>query len=379
MPIPAVVTEPAPRVLDVPVVLVGFNRAAYLGRVCASLLRQRGLALDPRRVFLVQDGGVSPRSGVRYAEEAELAASVAAFREHFPRGHVAVSPVNIGIAANIRRAEVLAFEALDADCAYFLEDDLELGPEYLRIMEGLRALSERDPRIGYFAAYGDHRAQPPGPEAWLIMMQHHWAFGLRREPWRRLRAWMAPYDRLLEASDYPWRDHIGIFRWQEGLDIACSASSQDGIKTLGCSALGIARVMTDVCFGRYIGEDGASFYPRKFREMGYDRMAWVEGAEHRLAEGVDAQVGGILKAQREYHEGFRANELARLIAERAASQFECERVASAEDVEALFRALMDRLPDPAQRDQIAGRHTVRQVREMLLGTREFRGRSRLLA
>jgi hypothetical protein len=251
MPSPALHTTPAPPVLEVPVILFAFNRPAYLERVCASLLRQRDVVLDPRRVFLLQDGAVSPRTGLRYAEDAEVEASIAAFRAHFPRGHVAAARANLGVAANIRRGEVLAFEALDADCAYFFEDDLELGPEYLRMMEQLRALSDRDPRVGYFAAYGDHKAAPPGPEAWLTMLQHHWAFGLRREPWRRLREWLAPYDRILEGADYGFRDHLAIFRWMETLPVATPFSSQDAAKTLGCNALSIARIMTDLCFAKY--------------------------------------------------------------------------------------------------------------------------------
>jgi hypothetical protein len=70
MPSPALHTTPAPPVLEVPVILFAFNRPAYLERVCASLLRQRDVVLDPRRVFLLQDGAVSPRTGLRYAEDA---------------------------------------------------------------------------------------------------------------------------------------------------------------------------------------------------------------------------------------------------------------------------------------------------------------------
>jgi hypothetical protein len=376
-PSPALHTDPAPVVLDVPVILFAFNRPDYLERVCASLLNQRGVVLDPRRVFLLQDGAVSARSGLRYAEDAAVEASVAAFRKHFPRGQVAAARSNIGIAANIRRGEVLAFEAMDADCAYFFEDDLELGPEYLRIMGELRALSERDPRIGYFAAYGDHQAQPPGPEAWLTMLQHHWAFGLRREPWRRLRDWLAPYDRILEGSDYAWRDHMAIFRWMETLEVAGGFSSQDAVKTLGCNALGIARVMTDVCFARYIGAKGASFGEERFREMGYDRMAWVEGPEHHLAAGVDSQVSGIIADPRKRHEKFREVRLAALMAERGQTQLERDRTATRDDVTALYYYLMDRLPDEDMLESLAGRHSVRQVREILLTSREFRARNPL--
>jgi len=369
--------EPASRVLDVPVILFGFNRPAYLDRVCASLLRQRGVALDPRRVFLLQDGAVSARTGLRYATEAELEASVAAFRAHFPRGQVAASRANLGIAGNIRRGEVLAFEALDADCAYFFEDDLELGPEYLRIMEELRAVADRDPRIGYFAAYGDHNAMPPGPEAWLVMMEHHWAFGLKREPWRRLREWLAPYDRILEGGDYGWRDHMAIYRWMEGLDVAGGHTSQDAVKTIGCHALGIARVMTDVCFGRYIGAEGASFHNEKFRDLGFDRMEWVEGPEHHVAPGVGSQVAGIIADARKRQRGFRRNELPGLLEEQRRTRRERDRPASREDVATLFRWLLDREPEESALDLYAGHNSVRAVRDILLTSPEFRGRNPL--
>jgi hypothetical protein len=372
---PALHIEPAPIVLDVPVILFAFNRPAYLERVCASLLNQRGVTLDPRRVFLLQDGAVSARTGLRYAGDMEVEASIAAFRAHFPRGQVAAARSNIGIAANIRRGEVLAFEALDADCAYFFEDDLELGPEYLRIMGELRALSDRDPRIGYFAAYGDHEAAPPGPEAWLTMLQHHWAFGLRREPWRRLREWLAPYDRILEGADYAYRDHLAIFRWMESLDVAGGFSSQDAVKTLGCNALGIARVMTDVCFARYIGAQGASFHDEKFREMGYDRMNWVEGPQHHLAPGVDSQITGIIADPRKRHEKYREARLAKLLEDQARTRLERDRPATREDVVVLYRYLLDRVPEEEAVESLAGRHSVRQVREILLTSREFRGRN----
>lgn len=373
--VPALHTDPAPVVLDVPVILFAFNRPAYLERVCASLLNQRGVVLDPRRVFLLQDGAVSARSGLRYAEDAELEASVAAFRAYFPRGQVAAARSNLGIAANIRRGEVLAFEAMDADCAYFFEDDLELGPEYLRIMGELRALSDRDPRIGYFACYGDHEAQPPGPEAWLTMLQHHWAFGLRREPWRRLREWLAPYDRILEGSDYAWRDHLAIFRWMETLEIAGGFSSQDAVKTLGCNALGIGRVMTDVCFARYIGAQGASFREERFREMGYDRMNWVEGPGHHLASGVDSQVSGIIADPRKRHEHYRQVKLPKLLEEQMRTRLERDRPATREEVIGLYMYLLDRVPEDDAVEALADRHSVRQVREILLTSREFRGRN----
>jgi len=372
---PVLHTLPAPRVLEVPVIVFGFNRPEYLDRVCASLLRQRDVVPDPRRVFLVQDGAVSARSGLRYAEDAAIEASVAAFRRHFPRGHVAASRANLGIAANIRRGEVLAFEAVDADCALFFEDDLELGPDYLRIMEQLRALAEADPRIGYFAAYGDHHVAPPGPYSWITMLQHHWAFGLRREPWRRLRDWLAPYYEIVDRSDYAFRDHMAIFRLMGTMEVANGFSSQDTLKTLGCHALGIARIMTDVCFGRYIGAQGASFNEESFRKLGYDRMGWVEGSENRLADGVAGAVSGILADSLGRQRHYRAAKWEGLMEERGAAWLERDRLATRQDVLDLFRLLLDRVPQEDAVERHAGIHTIRQLREILLGSREFRGRN----
>jgi hypothetical protein len=43
----------------------------------------------------------------------------------------------------------------------------------------------------------------------------------------------------------------------------------------------------------------------------------------------------------------------------------------------LFRYLLDRLPEDEALESLAGRHSVRQVREILLTSREFRGRNPL--
>jgi hypothetical protein len=79
-------------------------------------------------VFLLQDAAVSPRSGVRYASDAAVAASSPPSASTSPAATSRRARGNLGIARNIRRGRGPRFEALDADCAYFFEDDLELGP-----------------------------------------------------------------------------------------------------------------------------------------------------------------------------------------------------------------------------------------------------------
>ena len=58
---------PAPREITTPIILFGFRQPDRLARVCRALRAQRGVAIDERRIHLMMDGAVSPRTGRRYA------------------------------------------------------------------------------------------------------------------------------------------------------------------------------------------------------------------------------------------------------------------------------------------------------------------------
>ncbi|MFC7552873.1 hypothetical protein ACFQU7_12375 [Pseudoroseomonas wenyumeiae] len=202
-----------------------------------------------------------PITGHRFARDEDIEASIAVFRRHFPQGRVMASPDNLGVARNILRGERLVFEGLEQDLGYFFEDDLEPGPWYVWALERLRELTEPFPRVAYFGAYGDHRRNYPGPLVKYIPLEHHWGFALRRHAWMRMMEWLKPFYALLEGRDYRDRDHARIFRLYEPLVVGSEASSQDAAKSLACMELNLTRVMTNVSFGRYIGEEGHSFSP----------------------------------------------------------------------------------------------------------------------
>ncbi|MXP65504.1 hypothetical protein E0493_19335 [Roseomonas sp. M0104] len=366
----------AAHVMDAPIVIFGFDRPNYLGRLCASLKAQQGVTLDERRICLLQDGPVSRRSGVRYAEDAAMAESVTVFRAAFPQGQVLASAENLGIALNIRRGEAHAFETLGAEIAYFFEDDLELGPAYLLMMERLRAAFAPFPEVGYFAAYGDHRAIPDPNRVRLVPLDHHWGFALRRDAWQRIQAWLRPYFAILEKTDYPNRNHLAVYRFLEGQEMAIDKSSQDALKAVACAQLGIARAMTDTCFARYIGEKGASFSERRFREMGYDRMEAVERGDLPVEPPSVERVTAILRRQQEHFRRFRQLEFGGFLQRYSARHWDPERMATREDIEQLYRLLLDRLPEGDHiYEQYAGRSPVRQLRNIMLNSREYRGRN----
>lgn len=364
------------RAIEVPIIIFAFDRGPYLQRFCRSLKAQQGVALDERRIFLLQDGAVSRRSGVRYAQDEAMAESVTAFRSVFPQGQVVASPENLGIAGNIRRGERLAFEALDAPLAYFFEDDLELGPAYLLMMERLREALAPHPEVAYFAAYGDHRVTARPDRVNLMPLDHHWGFGLRRDAWRRMAEWLAPYYAIIDRTDYPNRNHLAVYRWLEGQEMAIDKSSQDALKALAAARLGYARVMTDTCFARYIGEKGASFNEKRFREMGYDRMVPSERGDLPI-EPVEAKLLGRIVAMHQAHfRRFREKEFPGFLERYAARHWDMDRVLEREDVTALYRLLLDRAPEGEHiYEQVVGKRSVAEMRRTMLRSTEYRSRN----
>jgi hypothetical protein len=360
-------------VTEVPVVIFSFDRPDYLAALCRGLLAQTQMRVDPARVHLVQDGAVSALTGRRHALPVNIARSVAVFREHFPDGQVHQSRENLGIAQNILRGQTLAFETLDAPVAYFFEDDLEPGPLYIAALEAMRRGSEPfAERVAYFAAYGDHRAAAPGPLVRWRPMANLWGFGLRRAPWRRIQAWLEPWWAEIRRNDYRARNRLRVMETWQGKRVARNADSQDGAMEVACADLGLARLATDVCFGRYIGQTGQHFSPEKFRTKGYEGMRWAEQEVFSfvpLPAGVlDRLVAGAFEA----FERYRREGLDATLAQIRATTDDPDRLASEAEIRALWHLLLDRreVPGPFMA-QHAGQSTIRAVRREIVRRSEF--------
>jgi hypothetical protein len=255
-----------------PILLLSFNRPHYLKEVLLALAAQPGLG--PGRVHLFQDGAVNAYSGRVAAQQADVDACIALFRQHFPGGRVYAAPANVGIAENFLRAERFAFEELGAECAYFFEDDLVPAPTYLTVMDRLHEAIRHEDRIAYFAAYGDHTAslarQRAAPKA-LITLGHHWAFGLKRSHWQMMQPLLAPYYALVIGRDYAARSSQAVRAALRRDGLAPAHSSQDNVKAFVTTCLRRARINTVACFGRYVGETGMNFTPERFTAMGFGK------------------------------------------------------------------------------------------------------------
>ena len=375
-PAPSAGSRKRPPVIKVtaPIFIISFDRPDYLGSLCKTLRSQTGVEIDETQIFLMQDGAISAYSGNRYSDDGAIHATVETFRQYFPNGRVIQSNENLGIARNIRRAENIAFEELRAEVGYFFEDDLELGSKYLLAMETLKeSLANTGQPVAYFAAYGDHRVDRVGDGVNVVSMDHHWGFGLFRQAWTQIDGWMQPYYELLDGTDYKYRNGLRIFELMEKYKVAHDKSSQDSMKTLACADLGLARVMTDACFARYMGKVGQSFTEQKFIELGYDKTKIYEPDEIKLNEPSAELLKTLVGNQLSKYRNFRETEYSVFVENCRRKNWNPDRLVDEQDIIDLYRTLLNRYPETAAIKSSAGKHVFRQLRQGILESQEFRG------
>jgi hypothetical protein len=264
--------QPAHR--TVPVAILSFNRPDYLEPVLESLAAQT--ALGDRSVFLFQDNAVSSHSGIRYAEDRDIAACVKIFRRVFPAGTVVLAEHNLGIARNFLRAEETVFKDHRCAACYFFEDDMVLSPHYLTMMDQIHSFASSNDKVGYFGAYGMLRMpldEQKRQHRSMRRLTFHWGFGLTRRHWSDLREWLEPYYRYTEGMDYKDpRRHEATREYRER-GVPVTTANQDVMKQIGTTQLGRVSINTTACFANYIGVRGVNCTPDKYNRQGFGRSA----------------------------------------------------------------------------------------------------------
>ncbi|MEO3473710.1 hypothetical protein AAFN86_17715 [Roseomonas sp. CAU 1739] len=360
-------------VTQVPIVIYAFDRPDYLDVLCRGLLAQTQVRADPARIFLLQDGAVSARTGHLHARPALINRSTEVFRRHFPEGQVVAASHNLGIAENVFRGQRHVFETLDEEVGYFFEDDLEPGPLYLAALEAMRAATEPfADRVGHFAAYGPQRAAEQGPEVGYRQLGHHWGFGLRRAAWQRIHAQLGDWWEEIRRNDYRARNRRRLFELWRRRELSAEGIGQDAANEQGCLELGLARINTTVCFGRYVGVKGEHFTPGVFRNLGFEEMRWAEG-EHFAFQPLDAaRVEEIAQAASRTRTAWRREALDQRIAQIESERDDADRLVTEAEVAALWHLMLDRrrVP-PGVMERHVGKTRLRDLRREIVRMREF--------
>lgn len=359
---------------DVPIVIFSFDRPDYLDAVCRGLLGQAQVRADPSRVHLMQDGAVSSRTRRFLGRPALIARCIEVFRAHFPQGHVHAAPHNLGIAENILRGQRLVFEALGSGIGYFFEDDLEPGPYYLAAMEAMRRATEPFAgQVGMFAAYGRHREQLPGPVVKYCALGHQWAFGLRREAWQRIQAWLPDWWEEIRRNDYSARNKRRLMEVWRSRRVARAQSTQDAAMLLACTDLRLARLGIDVCFGRYIGEHGQHFTPTVFRRLGFHSTTWAAGDHFTFEPLTKELVARVAEEAFAEHSKFREEEFDQALASMDGATDDPDRLVTEAEVRLIWHLLLDRRDVPGgYLARHAGKTTLRDLRRAIVRREDFR-------
>lgn len=283
-----------------PIIVMSFNRPDYLEKVLESIRDQEGVDVGRREIYLFQDAPVSALTGKRYAEDADIEASVETFKRIFPKGHVMLPDGNLGVCKNFRRAESHAFETLKAECAYFFEDDMVLSPHYFVMMDKIARFALKSGKIGYFGAYGTYNLPLADQEPRKTEMQrlgHHWAFGLTRQHWLELNEWLKPYYDFVVGGDYGQRPTPKILKYYRDQGLPLGVSSQDDVKKVGTYALGRVSINTIAVYARYIGERGVHMSGDRFAEKGYSKTEMFPTLIEKLDFPDEAKIESFLKAE----------------------------------------------------------------------------------
>jgi hypothetical protein len=281
-----------------PIAILSFDRPRYLKKVLLSLRRQIG---HSQPVVLFQDGAWNPHSRQLKGNPWAVAECIGLFRRVIPWGTVAVSDVNLGIAANYERAEQEMFGRLRAKHALFLEDDMVLSPNYLTVTRMLLDLAKHDRRISYVSAYGNFWAEPPEQEARrgeLIHMHENWGFAMTCEAWLAERPFRREYLALLHDTDYTERNHEAIIRFYREHGWNTLITSQDSARWIASLELGRVRLTTFPCHARNIGRRGVHSTGAIYDQSGISGAHFFTGPLCAPEPPTDAQIAKWIATER---------------------------------------------------------------------------------
>lgn len=205
--------------LDIAVVMFGFNRPEALSRLIASF----SLAPEARNlpVYIYLDGARTEPERTRTAQ----VASVAEAFEH-PAKTVVSRPQNLGLKKSLRSG---ISEVLDRhDAVIVLEDDLVLGPNALAyFLAGLNRY-QGETRVASICAYAmtDDNADASGGDggvARFLPMTHPWGWATWRDRWQSHAAGFdQPVDpALLRSRSFRQAMNLsGLRNWTQMLGFA---------------------------------------------------------------------------------------------------------------------------------------------------------------
>jgi hypothetical protein len=284
-----------------PVCIFSFNRPQYLRDTLLSIKSSMKIFGMVGPVILFQDGSLSPYTEIMKCDPKLIQESMDMFRDIMPHGVIFEAPSNLGIAANIYRAEKWAFEEMRYDVSIFFEDDMVVAPRYFEAMAKLNHVAEQEPRVAMFAAYGSDGKMTPADQhlkrASVNSMHHNWV------AWEAREYHTKTYMNIIKDNDYRQRSPYRIASWYMEMGWPPLATNQDIAKSVSLNHICMIRITTNVILSRYIGRIGEHYTDEEFDRIGFSDVAVYSDTypdeEVRLAPLTEADVDRLWMEQRQ--------------------------------------------------------------------------------
>ncbi len=257
------------------------NRPDYLEKVLDSFKLNENL--DAYDFYLFQDGAINPWSGREVATPEAVDACLAHWEKAaLPHKQQLVRPTNVGIAINQFEAKVLLFDQLGYERCMFFEDDLLLGPTYLRTLQLMLDRFEGEKHVGAVMCHGEipHRYFPREQHWYLgrvtsavnLGFDHLWGWGTWRNRWERIKPYVLQYIAFVENCDYRFRPKPDIHAFYRREKTTIENDCQDFSFYFGMFKNEMFPVNTFIHRGKYIGEVGEHMTPEVYHRNGHGEV-----------------------------------------------------------------------------------------------------------
>jgi len=182
-----------------------FRRPDYLKQCLESLGNNSDLDVD---FFFFQDGAVNPFSGIRYATDKEVKASLKVFQDSkLPNKTIFVSQYNLGPI--IRNRLQLGYVFPLYEYGVFVDNDLVFNKYYIKT---LKVLFEQFKNSDAGSIQTSFRFRGNNSQSLEDAVElenkvtngfsHRWELGLWRETWEKVKPIIAPYFELTARVDF---------------------------------------------------------------------------------------------------------------------------------------------------------------------------------
>ena len=268
--------------MKTPIILTAHNRPEYLKLVIESLAPQ----CEGREVWCFVDGP-------RYKEDVDKVVECYNLcREMIPKAKTFGAERNLGVAVMMKLAREKVFE--NNEFLILIEDDSVLRPHYIKQLDLLIDKFRDDDRVAMINCFGEHhrsktshrysyinytddldlktpyREQEENKNK-LILMDHLWAYAMRKSSYEKIYDIMEGYWQLL-PQEYRARPHQLIHEHMSkfGIDPNKIVSSQDSCTSSAFAARGMIKLSTFTNNFEYIGATGEHSRPEFFKKAGWN-------------------------------------------------------------------------------------------------------------